>query len=67
MGFWGEGRGGRSTVTWDLGVVEAWRRVQRGRWGRVSREKGTCSLGGMAEVLDHGVVYMLMVANFIHE
>jgi len=56
----GEGRGGRSTVTWNLGAVglveEAWRSVERGRWGRVSREKG--SLGGMAEVLDHGLVYI---------
>jgi len=57
---WGGGErgveGGGSTVTWDLGVVEAWRSVERGRWGRVSGEKG--SLGGMAEVLDHGVVYI---------
>lgn len=49
-GGWGEGR---VTVAWDLGVVEAvvveaWRRVERGRNEKVSTEKG--SLGGMAWV-----------------
>lgn len=51
-GGWGEGEG-RFTVAWDLviGMVawveeEACQRLERGRYGRVSTEKG--SLGGMA-------------------
>lgn len=59
-GLKGGGGEGRATVAWDLGVVEAvvveaWRRVERGRDEKVSTEKG--SLGGMAGVFDHGYLY----------